>query len=68
VWALALNTLGVVLGSAELTVTVTNDSTRPTVTLNAPATASGTVTVQASATDNSGTVKRMQLLLDGTVV
>ncbi|HXI30676.1 MAG TPA: Ig-like domain-containing protein, partial [Vicinamibacterales bacterium] len=53
--------------SAPVTVTVSNDTTPPTVSLTAPAngaTASGTVTVAANATDNVG-VAGVQFLLDG---
>src|SRR2546426_4100931 len=53
--------------SAAVTVTVGNDTTAPTVSLTAPtagATASGTIAVAATASDNVGVVG-VQFTLDG---
>ena len=65
--AVARDAAGNVRTSAAITVTVSNDSTPPTVTLTSPAsgaTVSGTVTVTATAADNVGVVG-VQFRLDG---
>ncbi|HYX52900.1 MAG TPA: Ig-like domain-containing protein [Candidatus Limnocylindrales bacterium] len=56
--------------SLNVTTPSTTDTTPPTVSVTSPtngATVSGTVTVNASASDNVG-VTQMQLLIDGTLV
>jgi hypothetical protein len=59
--------------SASITVAVNNatsDTTAPTVSITAPATGatvSGLVTVRVAATDNSGTVQRVELYKNGTL-
>jgi hypothetical protein len=65
--ARARDAAGNLTTSAAVTVTVSNDATPPSVSLTAPvsgATASGTLTVSANATDNVG-VAGVQFLLDG---
>src|SRR3989449_547996 len=65
--AVARDAAGNSTTSAAVTVTVSNDTTAPTVSLTAPAagaTVSGTTTVSASATDNVGVVG-VQFKLDG---
>jgi Big-like domain-containing protein len=58
---------GAVTTSAPLTVLVNNDVTPPTVSVTAPAVATGTVTLSALATDANG-VTTTQLYLDGALV
>lgn len=56
--------------SADVNVTVNNDTTSPTVSVTAPAagaTVSGTVTLQATAADDTA-VQSVQFLVDGVVV
>ena len=68
--AVARDAAGNVRTSAAITVTVSNDSTPPTVSLTSPAsgaTVSGTVTVTATASDNVGVVG-VQFRLDGAVL
>jgi hypothetical protein len=71
--ARATDLAGNVGASASVTVTVNNvtsDITPPTVSITAPAsgaTVSGMVTVRVAATDNSGTVQRVELYKNGTL-
>src|SRR5258706_211726 len=65
--ARARDAAGITTTSAAVTVTVSNDTTPPTVSLTAPAngaTVSSTIPVTASAADNVG-VSGVQFLLDG---
>jgi hypothetical protein len=65
--AVARDAAGNTTTSAAVTVTVSNDTTDPTVSISAPAggaTVSGTLTVSASASDNVG-VAGVQFKLDG---
>jgi len=68
--ARAYDAAGNVGSSAVVIVTVSNDTTAPTVSLSSPAsgsTVSGTVTVSMAASDNKA-VSRVDLLVDGAVV
>lgn len=72
VFAQRLATNGSVANSSVVRVNVVNgsatvDTTPPSVTINAPASASGTVGVSVSATDAGG-IASLQLLIDGSVV
>lgn len=65
--AVARDALGLRFTSAPVTVIVSNDTTAPTVTIDAPAsgsTVAGTVTIEATASDNVG-VAGVQFKLDG---
>ncbi len=65
--AVARDSFGILWTSNPVTVTVSNDTTPPTVSITSPAsgaTVSGTITVTASASDNVGVVG-VQFQLDG---
>jgi hypothetical protein len=65
--AAARDLLGLQFTSATVTVTVSNDTTPPTVSITAPANGdpvSGTISLTATASDNVG-VERVQFQLDG---
>ncbi len=65
--AVGVDILGVRWNSSPVTVTVSNDTTPPTVSIASPAngaTVSGTITVSANASDNVG-VAGVRILLDG---
>ncbi len=72
--ARATDVAGNVGTSSSISVTVANataDTTAPTVSITSPAngaTVSGMVTVHVAATDNSGTVQRVELYRNGTLL
>jgi hypothetical protein len=68
--AQAVDGAGNTVTSAPVTVTVSNDTTAPTVSITSPTagqTVSGTVSITASASDNVG-VTRLDYLVDGAMV
>ena len=59
---------GIATGSAGVSLTVPGDSTPPAVSLQTlPACVNGTVTVNATASDSSGYIQRVEFLVDGAV-